>query len=67
MGEMKFLRGLNYSEMLKRYGGVPIIDKRVDGAEASDIKRSTVEVRLWPKVAPTQHFYTLENRETHRI
>ncbi|GAB2594668.1 RagB/SusD family nutrient uptake outer membrane protein [Spirosoma areae] len=43
IGEMKFIRALNYSEMLKRYGGVPIVDKRLDAAEASDLKRSPVE------------------------
>lgn len=27
IGEVKFIRALNYMEMLKRYGGVPIIDE----------------------------------------
>lgn len=43
IGEMKFIRALNYSEMFKRYGGVPLVDKRLDPAEAPALKRSTVE------------------------
>ncbi len=43
IGEMKFIRALNYSEMLKRYGGVPIVDQRLDATEAPNVKRSTVE------------------------
>lgn len=43
IGEARFIRALNYSEMLKRYGGVPILDKRVSGQEASGIRRSSVE------------------------
>lgn len=42
-GEAKFIRALNYAEMLKRYGGVPIVDKRLEAAEAPNVKRSTVE------------------------
>lgn len=43
IGEMKFIRALNYAEMLKRYGGVPIVDKRLDPTEAPGVKRGTVE------------------------
>ncbi len=43
IGEMKFIRALNYSEMLKRYGGVPILDKRLGLTDDFDVKRSTVE------------------------
>src|SRR5690606_19936070 len=28
-GEAKFMRAMNYFEMLKRYGGVPIVEKRL--------------------------------------
>ncbi len=43
IGEMKFIRALNYSEMLKRYGGVPLIDKRFEELDNVKVKRSTVE------------------------
>lgn len=43
IGEMKFLRALNYSEMFKRYGGVPILDKRFGLTDDFKVKRSTVE------------------------
>ncbi len=43
IGEIKFIRALNYAEMLKRYGGVPIVDKRLEAAEAPNVKRNTVE------------------------
>lgn len=43
IGEMKFIRALNYSEMLKRYGGVPIIDKRFQLSDDFKVKRSTIE------------------------
>ncbi|WP_052733006.1 RagB/SusD family nutrient uptake outer membrane protein [Hymenobacter terrenus] len=42
IGEVKFIRALNYSEMLKRYGGVPIIDKRLSVDEGK-VPRSSVE------------------------
>jgi hypothetical protein len=42
-GEVKFIRALNYEEMLKRYGGVPIIDKRFQLTDDMKVKRSTVE------------------------
>lgn len=41
--ESKFIRALNYFEMLKRYGGVPIIDHRLQLDENLKIPRSTVE------------------------
>ncbi len=41
-GEVKFIRALNYAEMLKRYGGVPIIDKR-QSTDNTTVKRGTVE------------------------
>ncbi|MFD2570475.1 RagB/SusD family nutrient uptake outer membrane protein [Spirosoma soli] len=43
MGEVKFIRALNYFEMLKRYGGVPIVDKRLGVTDDVNVKRSTVE------------------------
>ncbi|CCH53441.1 RagB/SusD domain protein [Fibrisoma limi BUZ 3] len=42
-GEMKFIRALNYAEMLKRYGGVPIIDRRFQLTDDFKVKRNTVE------------------------
>ena len=42
-GEVRFIRALNYSEMLKRYGGVPIIDKRFQLTDNFQVKRNTVE------------------------
>jgi hypothetical protein len=43
IAEAKFLRALNYFEMLKRYGGVPIIDHRIQLTEELKIPRSSVE------------------------
>ncbi|MFD2934745.1 RagB/SusD family nutrient uptake outer membrane protein [Spirosoma flavum] len=43
IGEVKFIRALNYSEMLKRYGGVPIIDKRFLLTDNFRVKRNTIE------------------------
>jgi len=42
-GEAKFIRALSYFEMLKRYGGVPIIDKRFNAGDDLNVTRSTVE------------------------
>lgn len=42
-GEAKFIRALNYFEMLIRYGGIPIIDKRLELNDNFLIPRSTVE------------------------
>ena len=43
IAEVKFLRALNYTEMLKRYGGVPIVDKMYDAGVKVDIPRSSFE------------------------
>ena len=43
VAEVKFLRALNYMEMLKRYGGVPIVDKVFDAGVKADIPRSSFE------------------------
>ncbi|MVM36700.1 RagB/SusD family nutrient uptake outer membrane protein [Spirosoma sp. HMF3257] len=43
IGEVKFIRALNYAEMLKRYGGVPIIDKRFQLTDNFQVKRNTIE------------------------
>src|SRR5690606_3573840 len=44
-GEAMFMRGISYYEMLKRYGGVPIVDKRLSSEDvlSSPIERSSVE------------------------
>ena len=42
-GEMKFIIALNYFEMLKRYGGVPLVDKRFQLDQDLKIPRSTYE------------------------
>lgn len=41
--EVKFLRALNYMEMLKRYGGVPIIDQVYEAGIPIDAPRATFE------------------------
>jgi hypothetical protein len=41
--EVKAIRAMNYFEMLKRYGGVPIIDHRLSLVEDPKIPRSTLE------------------------
>jgi hypothetical protein len=43
IGEVKFIRALNYSEMLKRYGGVAIIEKRQQLTDELKVPRNTVE------------------------
>jgi hypothetical protein len=40
--EAKFIRALNYFEMLKRYGGVPIIDRRIGLDENLKIPRNSL-------------------------
>lgn len=40
-GEALFLRALNYSEMAKRYGGLPLLDKRLSAADEIAIPRSS--------------------------
>lgn len=44
-GQALFIRGLCYFEMLKRYGGVPIVDKRFSFDTPGDLKigRATLE------------------------
>jgi hypothetical protein len=41
--EVKFIRALNYFEMLKRYGGMPIIDHRIGLDENLKIPRAGLE------------------------
>ena len=41
--EVKVIRALNYLEMLKRYGGVPIIDHRIALTDDLNIPRSSFE------------------------
>jgi hypothetical protein len=43
VAEVKFLRALNYMEMLKRYGGVPIVDKMFDPGVPIDVPRSSFD------------------------
>lgn len=40
-GQARFIRALNYFEMLKRYGGVPIVRKRLLATDNLKIPRST--------------------------
>ena len=42
-GEAYFLRGLNYFEMLKRYGGMPIVTDRLSLIDDLEIPRNTFE------------------------
>lgn len=42
-GEARFMRALNYFEMLKRYGGVPIVDKKFELTDNFNIPRSTLK------------------------
>ncbi len=43
VAEVKFLRALMYMEMLKRYGGVPIVDQMFEPGEAVNVPRSSFE------------------------
>lgn len=43
IGEVKFLRALNYLEMIKRYGGVPIVDQVFEAGVKVDVPRSSFE------------------------
>lgn len=45
-GEARFIRALNYFEMFKHYGGVPIIDHRFQIDEDMKIRRSTLQQTL---------------------
>lgn len=40
-GQARFIRALNYFEMLKRYGGMPIVRKSLDMTDELKIPRST--------------------------
>lgn len=42
-GDARFIRALNYFEMLKRYGGMPIIDKKFELTDNFYVKRNSVE------------------------
>ena len=41
IAEVKFLRALNYMEMIKRYGGVPIVDQVFEAGVKVDVPRSS--------------------------
>lgn len=43
VAEVRALRALNYLEMLKRYGGVPIVDRVFEAGEKVDVPRSSFE------------------------
>ncbi|WP_405383067.1 RagB/SusD family nutrient uptake outer membrane protein [Maribacter sp. LLG6340-A2] len=43
-GEMRFLRAYNYFELLKYYGGVPLIDSTFElGQDSYDVTRATID------------------------
>ena len=42
-GEALFIRALSYFEMMKRYGGVPLVTKRIVSLEDAKVARSTLE------------------------
>lgn len=42
-GEALFIRALNYFEMLKRYGGVPIVNKKFELTDNFFVKRNTIK------------------------
>ncbi|MCF2446742.1 RagB/SusD family nutrient uptake outer membrane protein [Dyadobacter sp. CY345] len=41
--EVKFIRALNYMEMIKRYGGVPIVDQVFEAEVKIEVPRSSFE------------------------
>lgn len=43
IAEVKFLRALNYFEMIKRYGGVPIVDVMFEPGQPINVPRSSFE------------------------
>lgn len=43
VGEVRFLRALYYFNLVRQYGGVPLVTQPVTGAEAVDIKRASVQ------------------------
>ncbi len=42
-GEMKVLRAMNYMEMIKRYGGVPIVDSVFEPGQPVNVPRSSLQ------------------------
>lgn len=42
-GEVKVLRAMNYLEMIKRYGGVPIVNQVYDPGEFVNVPRSSLQ------------------------
>ncbi|MGV8096556.1 MAG: RagB/SusD family nutrient uptake outer membrane protein [Mangrovibacterium sp.] len=42
-GEARFIRALNYFEMFKRYGGMPIVDKKFELTDEFKVPRNTVK------------------------
>src|SRR5690606_9688374 len=42
-GEAKFLRALQYFESVKRYGGMPIVDRRLNPSDELKLKRNSFE------------------------
>jgi SusD family. len=43
LGEVYFLRALYYFDLVRHFGGVPLVTKEVSGEEAVGIKRATVD------------------------
>ena len=43
IAEVKFLRALNYMEMIKRYGGVPIVNQVFEAGVKIDVPRASFE------------------------
>lgn len=43
IAEVKFLRALNYFDMIRRYGGVPIVDQVFEAAVPIDVPRSSLD------------------------
>lgn len=42
-GEMKFIRAFLYFELIKRFGGVPIVDKALEITDNADLPRNTYQ------------------------
>lgn len=42
-GEARFLRALQYFETVKRYGGIPIVDRRLNPSDELLLERNTLE------------------------
>lgn len=43
LGEIYFLRGLYYFDLLRQFGGIPLVLKEITSTEAVSIKRSSVQ------------------------